>query len=38
MYTEHSSHYDTIVAISNLINLNPDFVSPSCIMDGGVWR
>ena len=36
-YLNHSSHYDVIVAISNIINIDVDFVSPSCTLPGRVW-
>ena len=36
-YLNHSSHYDVIVAISNIINIDVDFVSPSCTLPSRVW-
>jgi hypothetical protein len=38
LYRGHSSHYMTIVDISNIINLNVDYVAPSCLLKDGVWR
>ena len=38
LYTEHSQHYNTIVAICNIVNIDVDFVSPSCLLQGGVWK
>jgi len=38
LYRGHSSHYMTIVDISNIINLNVDYVAPSCLLNDGVWR
>jgi hypothetical protein len=37
LYSTHSDSYNNIVTIANLINLNVDYVSPSCIMADGVW-
>jgi hypothetical protein len=36
--TQHSELYRTIVSISSLINLNPDIVSPSCMLPSRKWR
>ena len=38
LYLNHSVHYNTIVAISNILNLNVDFVSPSCTLLAREWR
>ena len=38
VYPAHSSNYKAVVTISDLINLNVDYVSPSCIIPSGVWR
>ena len=38
LYLDHSTSYNTIVLISNLINLNVDYVSPSCLWPGGIWK
>jgi hypothetical protein len=37
IYNEHSAHYQTIVSICNIINLDVDYVSPSCLLSDGVW-
>jgi hypothetical protein len=36
-YNYHSAQYDTIVSICNIINLDVDYVSPSCLLSDGVW-
>jgi hypothetical protein len=38
MYRGHSVYYWTIVDISNIINLNVDYVAPSCLLTDAVWR
>jgi hypothetical protein len=35
---KHSTHYNTIVQICNIVNLDVDFVSPSCMLPSGDWR
>jgi len=37
LYSTHSDAYQNIVTLANLINLNVDYVSPSCIMPDKVW-
>jgi hypothetical protein len=34
----HSDAYKNIVNICNIVNLNVDFVSPSCLIPSGDWR
>ncbi len=39
LYLGHSPIYNTIVGICNIINLDVDFVSPSCILSAGsIWK
>ena len=38
LYVQYSDQYNMIVSICNMINLDVDFVSPSCIVPGGVWK
>ena len=37
-YRNHSVNYLTIVDISNIINLNVDYVAPSCFFKDSTWR
>jgi len=37
-YGDHSSPYSDLVSICNIVNLNVDFVSPSCLISSGVWK
>ena len=37
-YRDHSVLYRTIVDISNIINLNVDYVAPSCFFKTSTWR
>ena len=38
LFLGHSSIYNTIVGICNIINLDVDFVSPSCLLSAGIWK
>ena len=39
LYVLHSSTYNNIVQICNIINLDVDFVSPSCLLSTGeIWK
>jgi len=37
-FTRHSQAYATIVSITNIVNLDVDYVSPSCLIPSGDWR
>jgi hypothetical protein len=37
-YKRHSTAYKTIVSITNIVNLDVDYVSPSCLIPSGDWR
>ena len=37
-YVKYSQAYQGIVSFCNIINLNVDYVSPSCILPGREWR
>jgi len=39
LFLGHSGMYNTIVGICNIINLDVDFVSPSCLLSAGeIWK
>ena len=37
-YKDHSSFYLSVISFFMIVNFDVDFISPSCIMPGGVWK